>query len=185
MKRPLFTSADAKQLGISSSLLNYYARKGLIERIDRGIYRGISPSMDVDFQWEDLVLAVKSIPDSAVCLISALALYDLSDEIPRLHWIAIDNYRRVPKRRGTKIVRMRNMSLGKVIIHIGSESLPIFDRERTIIDAFRYLGKETAIKALKRATSVQGPDKIDLNKLKKYAKEFRINIDHYILAVTV
>jgi hypothetical protein len=29
--------------------------------------------------------------------------------------------------------------------------LPIFDRERTIVDAFRYLGRETALKALKKA----------------------------------
>ncbi len=68
-----------------------------------------------------------------------------------------------------KIVRMRNMSLGRSKIDIGSETIEIFDRERTIVDAFRYLGKETAIKALKRGLSMQGSQRTDLKKLKVYA----------------
>lgn len=184
LEKPLFSSSDANRKGVSTSLLSYYVKKGLIERVDRGIYRGVNSSIDVDFQWEDLVLATKSIPGSVVCLTSALALYDLTDEIPRIHWIAISNDKRAPKRMGAKIVRMRNMSLGKVEMNIGSESIEIFDMERSIIDAFRYLGKEVAIKAMKRAISINGQKRLDLKKLQNYAREFRINIDQYILAVT-
>jgi len=184
LEKPLFSSSDAKQKGVSSSLLSYYVNKGLIERVDRGIYRGINSYMNVDFQWEDLILSVKSIPDAVVCLTSALALYDLTDEIPRMHWIAIANSQRAPKRIGAKIVRMRNMSLGRSEINIGSETIQIFDRERTIIDAFRYLGKEVAIKALKRGLTIQGNKRINLKKLQEYARECHINIDQYILAVT-
>ncbi|MCP4179596.1 MAG: hypothetical protein GY756_17695 [bacterium] len=185
MRKPLFHSSDAKKIGISSSLLYYYVKKGFIERLDPGIFRGNNSVMDVDFQWEDLVLAVKSISDGIICLVSALSLYDLTDEIPRVHWIAIANSSRAPKRQGVKIIRTRNIALGRTNIKIGSESVPIFDRERTIIDAFRYLGKETAIKALKMGLSKKRDEKIDLNKLQQYAREFRINIDHYILAVTI
>jgi hypothetical protein len=62
--------------------------------------------------------------------------------------------------------------------------LPIFDRERTVVDAFRYLGRETAIKALKAAAQKRGREKIDFEKLRKYARELRVDIEPYILAVT-
>ena len=184
LEKPLFSSSDAKQRGVSSSLLSYYVNIGLIERIDRGIYRGIDSNMNVDFQWEDLVLAVKSVPNAVVCLTSALALYYLTDEIPRMHWLAVANSQRAPKRIGTKIIRMRNMSLGRSEMELGSETIQIFDMERTVIDAFRYLGKEVAIKALKSGLTIQGNKRIDLKMLQEYAKVFRINIDQYILAVS-
>ncbi len=60
----------------------------------------------------------------------------------------------------TKVVRMRNLTLGKTTIKIGNITLPIFDRERTIVDAFRYLGRETALKALKVALTKKGPEKM-------------------------
>ena len=60
----------------------------------------------------------------------------------------------------------------------------IFDLERTIIDAFRYLSKEIAIKALKAGVSGQSSRKLDIKKLQQYAKKFDINLDPYILTVT-
>ncbi len=184
LEKPLFSSSDAKRVGVSSSLLSYYVKKGLIERVDRGLYRGKEYPLDVDFRWEDLILAAKSISDGVVCLISALALYGLTEEIPRAHWIAVANTSRAPKRKEVKVIRMRNIHLGRTEIKVGSEKIQIFDRERTIVDTFRYLGKETAIKALKSALAKNGEEKIDLKKLQDYAREFRVKIDPYILAVT-
>ena len=43
---------------------------------------------------------------------------------------------------------MRNMSLGLTTVKMGKYKVKIFDRERTIVDAFRYLSDEIAIKAL-------------------------------------
>jgi len=182
---PLFSSSDAKKQGVSSSLLNYYARKGLIDRVQRGIYRGKKSSLDVDFKYEDLILSAKSIPDGIVCLVSALSVYDLTDEIPREHWIAIPHQDKAPKRNGVKVVRMRNISIGQTEMKIGNQVIKIFNKERTIIDAFRYLGKEQAVKALKNALAKKGKEKIDIEKIRKYARVLRVNIDSYIIAVTV
>ncbi len=79
---------------------------------------------------------------------------------------------------------MRNMELGKTKVDIGSETVQIFDVERTILDAFRYLGVEIGVKALKAALVKSGKDKLDLKKLQKYAKELRVKIAPYIMAVT-
>lgn len=185
LKKSIFKASEARELGVSSSLINYYIQKGMIERVDRGIYRSVDQDLDVDFKYEDLILTSKSISEGVICLISALTLYELTDEIARAHWIAVSNQTRAPRRSGARIVRMRNMDLGRTKITIGSETVEIFDIERTILDSFRYLGVEIGVKALKAALTKSGKDKLDLKKLQKYAKELRVKIAPYIMAVTI
>ena len=114
LKKPLFYTWEAEEKGVPASLLSYYKKKGLIEKLDRGIYRGKESMLNVEFQWEDLILTAKSIPKGVICLTSALAIYDLTEEIPRFHWIAVSNSSRAPRRKGVKIVRMRNFKLGQI-----------------------------------------------------------------------
>lgn len=182
-ERALFSAHDARVLGISPSRLSYYVKKKIIERVGRGVYRGVDSAVDVDFQWEDLVLIAKSVSSGVVCLISALALYELTDEIPRAHWIAIPHATTSPKRSMTRFVRMRDVTTGKTSMKLGGETIAIFDRERTIIDAFRYLTLEIGIKALRSAIT-QKKQKLDIRKLQQYAKKFRVHIDPYIITVT-
>lgn len=184
MHNPLFSASDARKLGVHPSLLHYYVKKHLIERLGRGVYRGSEAVYDVDFLWEDLILTAKSVPNGVVCLLSALALYDLTDEITRESWIAIPHGTTAPIREKTKFIRMRNHTTGVTSIFIGKESITIFDRERTIIDTFRYLSKETAIKVLKEAFKSSQKTKLDVRKLRQYAHKFRINIDTYILVIS-
>lgn len=183
IKRPLFSAKEARKVGISPSQLHYYVRIQRIKRLARGVYRGIDSRVNTDFRWEDLVLTVKSVPNGVVCLTSALAIYGLTEEVPRVHWIAIPHATTAPKRELTKFVRMRDSETGKTEVVLGKESIPIFDRERTIIDAFRYLGKETAIKTLKEAIKSK-TKKLDLTKLQKYAKKMRVNLNPYLLVLT-
>jgi predicted transcriptional regulator of viral defense system len=126
-----------------------------------------------------------TVPGGVVCLISALSIYDLTEEIPRQFWIAIRHNTSYKGNSMVKVVRMRNLDLGKTKIKLGGMIISIFDKERTIVDAFRYLGRETAVKALKKAIMLEGADKIDLEKTRQYAKKLRVNQDSYILAVTV
>ncbi len=182
--RPVFYAAEAREAGIHPSRLSYYVKTNRIERIGHGVYRGVESSIDADFQWEDLIIIAKSIPQGVVCLVSALALYGLTDEMPREHWIAVPHSTTAPKRDHTRIVRMRDIETGKILYPIGQETVVIFDRERTIIDAFRYLSKEIAIKALKAAASGRATKKLDIKKLQQYARQFGLNLEPYILTVT-
>ena len=183
-ERPVFYAAEAREAGIHPSRLSYYVKTNRIERIGHGVYRGVESCIDADFQWEDLIIITKSIPQGVVCLISALVLYELTDEMPREHWIAVPHSTTAPKREHTRIVRMRDMNTGKTTFTLGHETINIFDRERTIVDSFRYLSKEIAIKALKMAVSSGSKKKLDVKKLQQYAKQFGINLDLYILTVT-
>lgn len=182
--KPVFYASEAREAGIHPSRLSYYVKTNRIERIGHGVYRGLESFVDVDFQWEDLIIIAKSIPQGVVCLVSALALYELTDEMPRDHWIAVFHSTTAPKREHTRIVRMRDMETGKTMYTIGRETVVIFDRERTIVDAFRYLSKEIAIKALKAAVSSRASQKLDIKKLQQYARQFGLNLEPYILTVT-
>ena len=183
--RPSFTIAEAKEFGVSAAHLGYYIKKGLIKRLGRGIYQGADYAASPEnFRWEDLIDAVNSVPGGAICLISALAIYEITDEIPRQHWIAVSHTTSIDRGSNVKIMRFRNMDLGKTKVNLGGISVPIFDRERTIIDAFRLLSRETAIKALKMALSAKRDSRLDLRRLQGYAKKLRFNIAPYLLTAT-
>ncbi len=184
LRAPSFTSREAADYGVNTSVLGHYVEHGDLERLSRGVYRFADAPAFKDFRFEDLASAVQTVKDGVICLTSALALYDLTEEIPRQHWIAIRNTTRHRAPSSTKVVRMRNLSLGKTKIEVGGLSLPIFDRERTIVDSFRYLSIEIALKALKVALTKRGPEKVNLEKIRKYAKALRVDIQPYILAVT-
>ncbi len=182
LKQPFFTAEQARSLGVSAAALCHYVKTGALKRARRGVYQGIN--VPTSFLWEDLIQAVYSMPGSVVCLISALALYNLSEELPRQHWIGIRHGTSAKVGSQIKLVRFRNVKLGKTEIKVEGILIPIFDRERTIVDAFRLLSKETAIKALKAALVQRGKNKLDLVKLEEYAKQLRFDITPYLLSVT-
>jgi predicted transcriptional regulator of viral defense system len=184
LKEPIFKAGEARARGIPSRMLAHFCRKGLIERIGRGLYRVVEASSGISLDFEELVLTASSVPKGVVCLVSALCYYNLTDQIMREYWIAIPNTDKSPKRPHTRIVRMRNMSLGLTTVKMGKYEVKIFDRERTIVDSFRYLSDEIAIKALQAYLQSSGKQKANLPKLSSYAKALRININKYIMALT-
>ncbi|NMC64288.1 MAG: hypothetical protein GYA55_14080 [SAR324 cluster bacterium] len=183
LKKPSFTSKDARAKGVHPSLLAYYAKAGYLERISRGVYRGLEKDRrELPLEWEDLIATAQSIPRGVICLISALAIYQLTDEIPRQFWIAVPQHSRPPKRPNARIIRMRDMKTGATRIKLGSATIKIFDPERSVIDAFRCLEKEIALKALR--SYLEGKyQKPDIKKLLSYSKVLRTLISSYIEAL--
>ncbi len=180
---PFFTAEEAERQDIPRHALAYLVKKGALEKIYPGAYRFSEYEPEVEFQWENLALIATSIPDGVICSISALCYYDLTDQVMREIWIAIPHESYPPKRLNTRIVRMRNIDLGKIRISLGEYNVQIFDRERCVVDAFRYLSKEIAIKAIQRYLQSTNY-KPDPKKLGAYAKALRTNITPYILSYT-
>lgn len=184
LKKPFFTSKEARKMGVHPSVLSYYLKTGHLKRISRGVYQATDYQNPSAFRWTDLIEAVYSIEGGVICLISALAIYDLTEEIPREHWIAVRHGTSVKARRHLKIIRLRNIETGKTTIELEGVKISIFDKERTIIDSFRLLSLETAIKALKTAISQKGKNRLDLKKLQVYARKFRVDIAPYLMSIT-
>ncbi len=181
--KPVFTAEEARAQAIPARMLSHFCHQGMIERMGRGVYRTVSAETNLDFSIEDFVLTALTIPKGVVCLISALCLYELTDQLMREYWIAIPNQQKKPIRNLVRIVRMRNISLGQTKMKIGEFEISVFDRERTVVDAFRFLSDEIAIKALQ--AYIRSPtQKADLVKLSQYAKQLRVNITPYMMALT-
>lgn len=179
-----FNSKEARTLGVSSALLSYYVSRDKLIRLGHGVYRGVNVTAVEDFRWEDLIDAAARVKNGVICLVSALALYQLTDEIPRQHWIAISNTTRHRSDARVRIIRVRNLELGRTNFKIDHIKLAVFDRERTLVDAFKYLGTETALKALRLAVSKKRAEKVSFEKLRLYAKKLRVKIEPYLLAVS-
>ncbi len=179
-----FTSKEARALGVPSEVLAHYVKTGKLKRIGRGLYRSTDYKTPSPTRWSDLAEVAASISGGVVCLISALAIYELTEELPRQHWISIRHGTSAKGTRQIKIIRLRDMQTGKTEIQLDGMSIPIFDRERTIVDAFRLLSRETAIKALKAAITEGGKNRLNLVKLEAYAKKLRFDITPYLLSVT-
>ena len=154
IKKPFFTIKEAEKQGVSRRMLSYYVANGEMERIARGIYCSshYEPA-EQNLQWEELAVAASNIRGGVICLVSALVYYDLTDEIMKEFWIAVDNNHSKAKFPLCRIIRMRNMNIGVNTIKMAGLKVKIFDKERTIINSFRLLDFETAMKALKEISS--------------------------------
>jgi predicted transcriptional regulator of viral defense system len=181
LQKPSFTNAEAEALGVSRRMLGHHVKTGDLLRLGAGVYYSAHHHLPVDFQWEDLVRTVAQIPTGVVCLVTALRLWDLTDEHSSEFWIAIPATQWPPRLQHVRAIRMRNLELGRTTIRQGEWDIAIFDPERSVVDAFRYLSIEIAVKALKRLSAQQG---LNFRKLSAYAKTLRVNITPYILTVS-
>jgi predicted transcriptional regulator of viral defense system len=183
LKRPFFSLEDAKKQGVSRQALANVFKKGIINRVSAGLYQAADYEPEVEFQWEHLALIAASIPHGVICWISALCYYDLTDQIMRESWIAVPFNTHPPKRPLTRIIRMRNITLGRTKIKMGEYNVQIFDRERCVVDAFRDLSIEIALKALKIYLRSR-EHKPQLTKLTDYGEILHVDLMPYILAYT-
>ncbi len=184
-RKPSFTTDEAKQFGLSTRMLSYYVEKGELERLARGVYRFTDYiGRDENLMWEELAVAAERVSGGVICLISALNYYGITDERMKEHWIAVPNSYGHAHFPMTRIVRMRNISLGVKTIKMAGINVRIFDVERTIIDSFRILDFETSMKALKLYLSGKC-GKPDIKKLNLYSKELRGGVTKYLAPLLV
>lgn len=147
------TPKSSLEAGFTRHELYQAVLSGSLEKVARGIY---VPNNSPPSDWE-MVEAATRRPEATICLISALAHYNLTDEIPAALDVAIPRGTRIPAGRPTikwHSFDRNSFSVERMEIDIwGSEMrIGIYSPERTIIDAFRLrseVGYETARDALK------------------------------------
>ncbi|MGQ0467088.1 MAG: type IV toxin-antitoxin system AbiEi family antitoxin domain-containing protein [Sporichthyaceae bacterium] len=147
------TPHQAAASGMSASGLYRAARQGRFDRIARGIYRDAAAPA-ADWGW---IEAAARRADATVCLISALAHYDLTDDIPNALDIAIPRGSRIPAGNPAlawHLFDRRTFDLGRTEIEIpgSTTTIGIYSPERCIADVFRLrgdVGYETGRDALR------------------------------------
>lgn len=170
-------TADFVAEGLSNYDVANLCHDGYIERIKHGYY--LLPGQN-NIKDEQLLAAL--LPESIVCVESALFYYGYSDYLPRQWSIAVP--RTFSRSRlemdflKTKVyfVQPHLFEIGKTLGMFNGVQLAVYDRERTICDCFKYRTKmdhETFNKAL---TAYASDQEKDLDNLAKYAKKMRVYI---------
>jgi len=152
---PVFRSKDAVAAGVSWRDLYALRDEGAILELSRGLFQladaaGIG---NVDF-----VAVCARAPHGMIAMDSALAYWDLTDQIPQAVHLAIPagSHRPTINYPPTKVhvFRAENFALGRIEVREpGGEEFWISDRERTVVDAFRLrhlIGEDEATRALRR-----------------------------------
>ncbi len=147
-------------------------REGYIERIKKGCYKLSSG----DEPKEELLLS-KLMTPGIICVESALFYYGYSDFAPREWSIAVPRaFSRSIKAIREKVpvrayyVRNETYHLGETTGSFDGVTLPVYDRERTICDCFKYRVKLDNEMFSKAVNAYAADEKKNLANLSKYAK---------------
>lgn len=139
--------------GIAATTIARLLSDGTVMRLSRGLYQLVDADIDAN---HDLAEAAKRVPKGIVCLTSALAYHELTDQMPRKVWIAIGHKDWTPADHGPrlKVVRMSDSLLrSDVETHmIENVGVPMFTIPRTLVDCFRHrksVGINVAVEALR------------------------------------
>jgi predicted transcriptional regulator of viral defense system len=152
---PVFRSKDAVAAGVSWRDLYALRDGGEILELSRGLYH--VPATDVIAN-VDFVAVCGRAPQGMICLNSALAYWDLSDEIPARVHLAVPSgsHRPVIDYPPTQVhvFRADSFAVGRLeVAEQTGERFWVSDRERTVADAFRLrhlTGEDLAFAALRR-----------------------------------
>jgi predicted transcriptional regulator of viral defense system len=146
---------ELRDAGVTAATMSRMERDGEVLRLARGLYQLSDAPLDAN---HSLAEAAKRVPKGVVCLVSALAFHDLTDQLPKQVWLAIGRKDWTPKPDSTpiRIVRFTERLLNESVeIHV-VEGVPVkvFGIVKTIADCFRYrnkIGLSVAIEGLQEA----------------------------------
>ena len=169
-------TSDFVAAGIPAVDIVNLCNTGYLERIRHGYYQ----LADWDTSSEEQLIAAL-IPKAIICVESALFHYGYSDFAPRKWSIAVPRSMSRTKldidalELQTYYVQSEIYELGKTTADFNGVMLPVYDRERTICDCFKYrsrLDNEIFNKAL---NAYVNDSKKDLRNLSEYAKKLRVH----------
>lgn len=150
-----FTTRTARELGLHPRDLYRLRDDGDLVELSRGVFRQADAAAP---HWPDLLAVAYRAPVATVCCVSALAVHDLTDEIPAAVQIAVRRSSRPPRidHPPTEVFRFADATfeLGMSAVEAApGERIRVYSRERTVIDVMRLrhrLGEPLALGALRR-----------------------------------
>lgn len=160
----IFTHADARSRGISDRVLYGWRDRGLVEQLARGIF--VQPDLPAD---PDLIEIAVRAPDATLCLTTALARHELTDDIPPTIDVALPRSRRAPRTSAPATWHRFDedtFDIGRDELTVfGALTIGIYDAPRSIVDAFRLrhlYGEELAVDAVRRWLTRRGNQPAEL-----------------------
>lgn len=147
-----FRAAQLEHAGLTRDQLPALLRSGRVERVVRGLYRLADAEPTENYS---IAMACARVPNSIVCLLSALRIHGIGTQAPAEVWLAIPHKARQPRLRELKLrtVRFSGPAWTLGVQEIAFEGVParITSPARTVTDCFRFerlVGPEAAMEAL-------------------------------------
>jgi predicted transcriptional regulator of viral defense system len=171
----LLRTSQALRLGVHPRTLYRMRDEGVLEQLERGLYRlaELPPLGD-----PDLVAVALKVPGAVICLVSALAYHELTTQVPHEVHIALP--------RGTEPPRLKQppvrifwfagpaFAQGIETHKVDNISVRIYSPEKTLADCFKYrnkIGLDVAVEALRLYRSKRRPR---VGELMHYARICRV-----------
>jgi predicted transcriptional regulator of viral defense system len=152
---PTFTLAEATSVGLTKHAVYRFRDGGLVVEISRGVYRLVSAP---ELAQLDALAVSKRAPRGVLCLVTALDLHDLTDEVPDAVDLAVPAGTKPPTIQypSVRVHRLRadTFDLERTDFPLSTdESVPVYSPERTVVDVLRLkhlVGDSLAFGAVKR-----------------------------------
>lgn len=146
-----FRPVQLEAAGLTRHQLPTLLRSGSVERVGRGLYRLADAEPTENYS---LAMACARVPNSIVCLLSALRVHGVGTQAPAEVWLAIPHKARAPRLRELRlrIVRFSGSAWTFGVQRTEFEGVParITSPARTVADCFRFerlVGPEAAMEA--------------------------------------
>lgn len=168
-------SADFAAAGLRAADVVNLCNAGFLARVRHGYYS----LAETDALSEERLLAAL-VPQGIVCVESALYYYGYSDFTPRKWSIAVP---RTVSRAKLDVdalvlqpyyVQDHLYELGKTMGNFQGVVLPVYDRERTVCDCFKYRSRLDSELFSKALNAYANDTKKNLQNLSAYAKKLRV-----------
>lgn len=174
-KKGMLRPRDLDQYGIPRVYLSRLCERGLLQRVDRGLY--VLPGVEVT-EHHTLAEACKRIPNGVLCLLSALRFHQLTTQAPFEIWIALKGTTWQPRidRPKIRFVRFSGAAFEAGIEQhtIEGVSVKVYNPAKTVADCFKYrnkIGLDVALEALRECRRER---KCTNDELWEYAKVCRV-----------
>lgn len=146
---------DLLDLGITHKQIYQLRQKKVLLRSGRGVYTLLNGDIT---EHHSLALISKQLPNSIICLLSALNFYNVTTHVPNRTWISID-YKVRPPKEDKDMVPYRLIYTSSHYMDIGVEqhliegvNVKIYNLPKTVVDCFKFrnkIGLDIALEALK------------------------------------
>lgn len=144
---------DLSAQGIPARYASRLSQRGVLERIDRGLYTLASGDIH---EHQTLAEVSRRMPHAVICLLSALRFHNLTTQAPFEVWVMVDDHAYVPRttRLPIRVVYASGAALSEGVEEHSVLGVPIRVTmpAKTVADCFKYrskVGLDVALEALR------------------------------------
>lgn len=176
-KAGIIQARDLEKKGIARNYLYSLHKDGLLIKVGRGLYM-LPDRIDEQI---NLIEVAKRVPNSVVCLISALSFYRLTTQLPNEVWLALPRGAWRPQIEYPKLnltfVSEPAWSSSVLVNNINGVRVRIYSPAKTVADCFKFrskVGLDVAIESLRAVWRTRQATMEELVEAAKIDRVFRI-----------